>query len=136
MTTSAEPTGYDLESLDAFHDLLPALARGLDVRDIFQYLSTAASRIVPHDEANLALLTDDGSHFRLYASTRDGAPEVVCRGKACPIGDADEPKLFDVVPGPDRGLRSGLTVPVTINDRFVGVFALFSQHPQAYSTRE
>src|SRR5216683_3143231 len=98
MTISAEPVEYDVEHLEAFQDLLPALARALDVRDIFQHLSTVASRIVPHDEANLALLTEDGSQFRLYASTRDGAPEVVCRGRNCPIGDAEEPQLFAVVP--------------------------------------
>jgi len=136
MTITAEPTGYDIESLDAFHDLLPALARGLDVRDIFHHLSAAASRVVPHDEANLALVTEDPSQFRLYASTRDGAPELICRGKGCPIGDADEPQVFDVVPGPERGLRSGLTVPVRIDDQLVGVFALFSRHSQAYSTRD
>src|SRR6478752_2308106 len=113
---SVEPAPYDIDQLDAFHELLPALARALDVRDIFHHLSTIAGRIVPHDEANLALLTDDGSQFRLYASTRDGAPQVVCRGKGCPIGDADEPQLFEVVPGPERGLRSGLSVPVAIDD--------------------
>src|SRR5712675_1197331 len=100
MTISAEPAEYEIEHIDAFDDLLPALARALDVRDIFQHLSTIAARIVPHDEANLALPTDDGSHFRLYASTRGGVPEMVCRGNSCPIGDADEPHLFDVVPGP------------------------------------
>ena len=96
--------------------LLPALARALDVRDVFQHLSTVASRIVPHDEANLALVTDDGSQFRLYASTSDGATRVRMPGKNCPIGDADEAQLFDVVPGPERGLRSGLSVPVRIDD--------------------
>jgi two-component system response regulator AtoC len=136
MTISAQATDYDLEQLDAFHALLPALARGLDVRDIFTHLSVAASRIVPHDEANLALPTEDPSVFRLYASTRDGAPELVCRGKQCPFGDADEPKLFDVVPGPERGLRSGLSVPVAIDDQFIGVLALFSRLPRAYADRD
>ena len=136
MMMAAEPTGYDLEQVDAFQDLLPALARGLDVRDIFQHLSAVASRIVPHDEANLALLTENPSQFRLHASTLDSAPEVVCLGKVCPIGDADEPQVFDVVPGPERGLRSGLSVPVSIDDRMVGVFALFSRRPRAYSTSD
>ena len=120
-------------TLSAFHDLLPTLARALDVRDIFQHFSKTAGRIVPHDEANLALLTQDGAQFRLYASTRDGAPELVCRGKGCPIGDAEEPQLFDTVPGPERGLRSGLSVPVRIEDQLVGVLALFSRRSRAYS---
>lgn len=136
MTISVEPIGYEAEHADAFHDLLPALARALDVRDIFKHLSAVASRIVPHDEANLALLNDDGSQARLYASTRDGVPEVVCRGMACPIGDGDESRVFTVVPGPERGLRSGLGVPVRIDNRLVGVFALFSRHPLAYSSRD
>jgi len=133
---SAEPFAYDLEHLSAFHDLLPTLARALDVRDIFQRFSKTAARIVPHDEANLALLTPDGTQFRLYASTRDGAPELVCRGRGCPIGDADEPQVFDVVPGPERGLRSGLAVPVRIDDQLVAVLALFSRRPRAYSARD
>ncbi len=136
VTPIAEPVPNDVEQLDAFHELLPALARALDVRDIFDHLSTVASRIVPHDEANLALITDDESQFRLYASTREGAPEMVCRGQDCPIGDAMEPQVFDAVPGPERGLRSGLSVPVKIGDRMVGVFALFSREPHAYSTRD
>ena len=133
---SAEPLAYDIEHLSAFHDLLPTLARALDVRDIFQHFSKTAGRIVPHDEANLALLTPDGTQFRIYASTRDGAPELVCRGRGCPIGDAEEPQLFETVPGPERGLRSGLSVPVRIDDQLVGVLALFSRGSRAYSTRD
>jgi transcriptional regulator with GAF, ATPase, and Fis domain len=83
-----------------------------------------------------SLLTEDPSQIRLYATTRDMAPEAVGRGKACPIGDAVEPQVFDAVPGPERGLRSGLSVPVSIDDRMVGVFALFSRRPRAYSTRD
>src|SRR5258708_17471778 len=79
MTTMAEPMPSDLIQLDAFHALLPALAGSLDIRDVFQHLSAVASRIVPHDEANLLLATDDGAQYRLYASTRDGTPELVCR---------------------------------------------------------
>src|SRR6202043_1322488 len=39
-------------------------------------------------------------------------------------------------PGPGRALQSGLTVPVRINDQFLGVFALFAQRRQAYASRE
>jgi len=65
-----------LGQVDRFQDLLPILARGLDVRDIFQQLSLFASRIVPHDEGNLAVLTEDGAGVQLYATTAQGAAEV------------------------------------------------------------
>src|SRR5204863_9541322 len=86
------PTGA--ERLDAFHDLLPTLARALDVRDVFRHLSEVADRIVPHDEANLALVTEDGSRFRLFASTADGPPELLCREDRCMLRDLSQPRMF------------------------------------------
>ena len=93
MTTMAEPATTDLIQLDAFHALLPALAGSLDIREVFQHLSAVASRIVPHDEANLALATDDRTQFRLYASTREGAPDLVCREETCILREPIAPVL-------------------------------------------
>jgi transcriptional regulator with GAF, ATPase, and Fis domain len=136
MATMVEQTTTDLSQLDAFHALLPALARALDIREVFQHLSTVASRIVPHDEANLALATEDGSQYRLYASTRHGAPELLCRGDHCVLQDPMVPRLLDAAPGPDRELRSGLSAPVLIDDKVVGIFMLFSRRPHAYSPQD
>src|ERR1700704_248244 len=136
MTPMSEPATTDLSQLDAFHALLPALAGSLDIRDVFQHLSAVASRIVPHDEANLALATDDGSQYRLYASTGQGDPELLCRDDHCVLYDPVVPRLLDRVPGPERGLRSGVSAPVFIDENVVGVFALFSRHPHAYSPQD
>jgi transcriptional regulator with PAS, ATPase and Fis domain len=137
MTIIADYTNPDVQRLEAFHDLLPALARALDVRDIFQHLSDVASRIVPHDEANLALLTEDGSQFRMYASTRGGGPEVIGREKGCSaLGDPATPHVFDRLSCDERGFRSGVTAPVRIDDNLVGVFALLSRRPGAYSASD
>ena len=134
--TADVPT--DLSQRDAFHELLPALARGLDVRDVFQQLSTAASRIVPHDEAHLVLRVGDTDDFRLYAST-GGGHEIVCAERAAAIHGEDllQPKVHEKpCSGFDSGMQSALTVPVRINDRFFGVFALASRQPHAYSERD
>src|SRR6266851_8290375 len=136
MTTTAEPATAALTQLDAFHALLPALAGSLDIRDVFQHLSAVASRIVPHDEANLALATDDSTQFRLYASTREGAPDLVCREETCILREPIAPKLMDTVPGLERGLRSGVCAPVLIGDAVVGVFALFARRPRAYTAQD
>jgi transcriptional regulator with GAF, ATPase, and Fis domain len=132
---TAEYATLDTERLEAFHDLLPALARTLDVRDIFQHLSRVAARIVPHDEANLGLLADDGSRFHLYASTRPGGRDVICRDHPCGGRDPAVAQLFDI-PGDDRGLRAGICAPVRIDQKVVGVFGLLSRQPGAYSTRD
>jgi transcriptional regulator with GAF, ATPase, and Fis domain len=136
MTTTAEPATTALNQLDAFHALLPTLAGALDIRDVFQQLSAVASRIVPHDEANLVLATDDGTQFRLYASTGRGGPELVCREDHCVLQEPIVPRLLDPVPGPERGLRSGVCAPVRIGGAVVGVFALFSRRPHAYTPED
>ena len=136
MVAMAEPATVDLTQLDAFHALLPALADSLDIRDVFQHLSAVASRIVPHDEANLLLATDDRARYRLYASTREGAPELVCREDHCVLREPPEARLISEIPGPARDLRSGVSAPVFISDEVAGVFALFSRRPHAYSSED
>ena len=71
MVPTIDPVAADTR-IDAFHDLLSTLGGALDVRDVFQRLSEVVARIISHDEANLALLTEDGARFRLYASTKHG----------------------------------------------------------------
>ena len=85
MTTSATlpadvmlPADLDHDRRSAFQDLLRALGGTLDVRSVFRQVSRIATRIIPHDEAALALLTEDGGKFRLFASTQeDGAPRLL-----------------------------------------------------------
>jgi Transcriptional regulator containing PAS, AAA-type ATPase, and DNA-binding domains len=128
----------DFTQLDAYHGLLPALARALDVHDIFQQLSAAAARIVPHDVANLFLRVDDTDNFRLYAST-DADYELVYfdRVKAIHGDDLRQPRVHESASvGSDRGMQSALTAPVQINDQFFGLFGLASRQRQAYSDRD
>src|SRR4029079_2457146 len=136
MTQTAEYATVNPDHLDAFHALLPTLAQALDVREVFQQLSAVASRIVPHDEANLAITTEDESQYRLYASTGRGDPAVMCRAEHDVLQNPIVPRLLDTVPGPERGLRSGICVPVFVHDKIVGVFALFSRRANAYSPQD
>ena len=46
-----------------FDDLLAALSRKDDVRDLFQHLTAVICRIVPHDEAQLMLSGEMGPHI-------------------------------------------------------------------------
>jgi len=125
-------TDTDCSRLDGFHDLLPTLARGLDVRESFRQLSEVASRIVPHDEATLVIQRPDGE-FEKYATTGP-KQEVVCVNEKAQALDTRAPRIFQPLSGAAwRGLQSGLTVPVQINDHFFGVIALFSRQADAYS---
>src|SRR5205814_6401131 len=91
--STIDPVAADTR-IDAFHGLLSTLAGALDVRDVFQRLSEVVARIISHDEANLALLTEDGSRFRLYASTKQGDPELLCPGQHWALDGPDVAKVF------------------------------------------
>jgi len=136
MSTTVDVHPADLGRLEAFHELLPTIARALDVRDVFRHLSAVADRIVPHDEANLALLTEDGEHFRLFASTAEGPPELLCREDRCMLRDPAQPRLFTPGPGFRRGLLSGVSAPVKIDGETIGVIGLLSMRPDAYATAD
>jgi transcriptional regulator with GAF, ATPase, and Fis domain len=132
MTIPERPTP-DTERLDVLHELLPALARALDVRDVFRQLSDVATRIIPHDEANLLLLADDGTGFRLYATTADGAEEAPPEHACSAVHDLTQPAVHGDIPNHHSGLRSCVSAPVLIDGTAVGVLALLARHPAAYS---
>ena len=131
MTAVAERPGYSLTKLDPCDDLLAIIACGLDVRDMFHQFSAVAARLVPHDEASLFVPTDDGSTLGMYATT-GSFEEPVCRVEIGSLIDAAE-QILDRVPWPERGLKSGLKVPVRMNDRFVGTLGLLSRQSSAYT---
>ena len=123
--------------IDAFHELLSTLAGALDVRDVFQRLSEVAARIITHDEANLALLTEDGTRFRLYASTKEGDPELLCPGQHWALDEAaDVPRVFNDGRGGRCAFKSGLRVPVRVDGRPIGILALLSRREDAYSDHD
>src|SRR2546427_9944872 len=95
MMTDMDVATPVVDPTETFHELLSTLARALDIREIFQRLSAVAARIIPHDEADLALLTDDGTRFRLYASTQEGEPQLLCPGEHWALQDPSVPRVFN-----------------------------------------
>jgi two-component system response regulator FlrC len=120
---------------DVFRDLVATIGEALDVRDVFPRLGAIVARIIAHDEAVLALLAEDGSEFRVYATTREGEPERMCPHDRV-LSDPSTPRLFDGRFCGDRGFRSGLRVPVKADGRVIGVFVLLSRKDAAYSDPE
>ena len=130
MALGVDPSAY--ESQQVFDELLATVSSKPDARELFQHLIAAIGRIVPYDEAQLVLLTEDGSPY-LYARTPDGVSEGVADKSAATNLESLEPQVLDTVPEPDRDLRCGLKVPVKVCDRIIGAFALFSRGPGRYS---
>src|SRR5437899_7585566 len=120
---------------DTFQELLSTLAGALDVRGVFRRLSRIAARAVAHDEADLALLSDEGTRVRVHASTREGA--------GLPFWSADLtapdlliPGVFTDDLGAHHGFQSGLRVPVQVGGQAVGVLALLSRRRIVYTEHD
>jgi transcriptional regulator with GAF, ATPase, and Fis domain len=56
--------------------LAPALAKALDVRDVFDRISEITRPVVPHDRMALGLLTRDRAAVRVYAVSGSGFPAI------------------------------------------------------------
>ncbi|HEX5854437.1 MAG TPA: sigma 54-interacting transcriptional regulator [Thermoanaerobaculia bacterium] len=56
--------------------LAPALAKALDVRDVFDRISEIARPVIPHDLLALGLLTEDRTAVRVYAVSGGSFPEI------------------------------------------------------------
>src|SRR5438093_13316899 len=105
MMTDMDVATPVVDPTETFHELLSTLAGALDIREVFQRLSAVAARMIPHDEADLALLAADGTRFRLYASTHDGEPELVCPGQHCALQDPEVASVFHDGFGSNRGFQ-------------------------------
>jgi transcriptional regulator with GAF, ATPase, and Fis domain len=75
------------ERRDALERLLPALARTLDVREVFEEISQIAQAIIPHDYLSLGLLSEDRRRVRIIA--RFGT-------------DTDALEMPEYIPSPDE----------------------------------
>src|SRR5262245_30489038 len=68
-----EVVDSQLRRLEIVAGLLPALRNVLDVREVFDQLSTIGRAALPHDMLALGLFNDDLTTMTVYASTEEGS---------------------------------------------------------------
>src|SRR2546425_195297 len=62
---------------DPLGPLLNVLAQSLDVREVFNQISAVARQAVPHDRLMFGLITPDGEHYRVIASSETESQAVL-----------------------------------------------------------
>src|SRR6266566_4983817 len=62
---------------DPLGPLLNVLAQSLDVREVFNQISAVARQAVPHDRLMFGLITPDGEHYRVIASSENESQAVL-----------------------------------------------------------
>jgi transcriptional regulator with GAF, ATPase, and Fis domain len=134
------------ERLEAIADVLPLMARALDVRDVFERLSEVAQRVIPHESAVVGIHSDDHAHIRLLAlsgfAASDGIPEVVPNPYPHPLVNTREFGIVrDLASHPVErsglaarvGFRSALRMPLWLDGRITGLLDFSSREPDRYN---
>ena len=139
-----ESLGRRLERLESLADVLPLIARALDLRDVFERLSEVARRALPHDTCVVGIHSEDHTEVRLHAlsgsASLGGLPEVVPNPYPKTLAVSREFAIIrDLVSHPFEragigarlGLRSALRLPLSLDGRLKGVldFSSFEVGP-------
>jgi transcriptional regulator with GAF, ATPase, and Fis domain len=142
---SADQEVERLRRLEAVEGLLPALFRTLDVREIFDTLSTITKDVVPHDFASVGMFSDSYTHLTLFAKTTSLSPHEyhgpmpyapvqtaawVCRFvRDLPSHPVDGKTDY----GTQLGGKSSIRVPIRLDGRLIGALNFTSCEPARYT---
>jgi len=126
--------------------LAPALARALDVREVFDQVSAIAREVLPHERMTLGLLSEDRTENRMWAVSgdRDWVPD------SYPIPESERAQMvadYQIVGDAEAdlpadssrraillaaGLRSSLRVPIRLEGKTVGALSFHARETQSF----
>jgi transcriptional regulator with GAF, ATPase, and Fis domain len=133
-----------LGRLEQAAELIPALLRVLDVREVIDRLSLTARRALPHDLLLLNLFSEDFSTFTVYARSDQGAGLGLVRPNPYPastiqawtfsiVDDHTQHPMERDSPATKIGARSTLRFPIRFDDRVIGGVSFVSFKTHAFS---
>jgi transcriptional regulator with GAF, ATPase, and Fis domain len=136
-----------LRKLEAVEHLLPALFHVLDVREIFDRLSTIARSVLRHDFASLGVLSEDLEQIDLYVQTSPGSsfhpggrmpfPPVQTEAWLYRfVDDLLENPLERDMETARAGGRASIRVAVRLEGRTLGALNFTSREATPYSTMD
>jgi transcriptional regulator with GAF, ATPase, and Fis domain len=146
-TTPPDHDLAHLRRLELAARLLPALRRVLDVREVFDRLSTISRDPLPHDLLVLGLFNDDFTTVTMYARSGAGAE----LGRVFPntypaafsriwnfdiIDDLAAHPLERDRPPCKLGAHSALRLPITFDDRVIGGLGFNSFEVAKYTSAD
>jgi transcriptional regulator with GAF, ATPase, and Fis domain len=133
----------NLELLDG---LLKALSASLDIRQVFEQVSSIARKVIPHDMVSLPLISDDREHVVIHAVAGNEATfptTVPLPDHIRPLltepweylihHDLQEDPLEKASPPGQAGYRGHLLVPIRLQGQLVGALDFFAFRPGAFT---
>ena len=142
-----DETAHQLQRLELAAKLLPALLRVLDVRGVFDLLSTISQEALPHDMLTLGVFNDDCSMLTLFARTGRGS-DVGRRFPQPYPKSVMQTWEFDIIddrltypleqdrPPTKLGMRSSLRIPFRFEGRSIGGLGIHAFEAGKYSNAD
>ena len=132
-----------LRRVELAAELLPALLSVLDVREVFNRLSSIAQHALPHDLLWLRVFKEDLSNILCFARTGGGAdldivvpatyPSAVLQAWSFDILDDHALSPIERNNTPAKmGVRASLRLPIRFDDRVIGGLGFMSFEPKKY----
>jgi len=117
------------------------LVTNLNLRELLQSISSSLSTVMPHEAAALTLYDEPSNELRVAAFDFPDHESPCAAGKVIPfegnpVGEAfmtRKTTLIDYDPATHVGLASGCASPLIFRDRVLGVLAIKSSRPHAFS---
>jgi transcriptional regulator with GAF, ATPase, and Fis domain len=133
--------------LEAVAKILPTLFRVLDVREIFDRISTIAKEVLRHDFATIGLFVDDLTTLQVYVQTSGGPYEVRSGPMPFPVvqtGDWLYRFVDDLTANPMErdsesvrgGGRSSIRVAIRLEDTILGALNFTSRDRAPYTATD
>ena len=146
----ADSTETQTEVID---EAAKTITSNLDIGEVYDAFVEGLRALVGFDRATINIADEGKGRVTVgYLSPKTGS--FLSQGETFPLEDSTAGYvaqtrrtliLGDLEQGPHAwaweqfsrdGLRSGVVVPLTSKERFIGTFGLFGREPDAYGTRE
>src|SRR5262249_7765912 len=132
---------------EVLEQLVPTLAKALDVRDVFNQVSAVTQQVLPHERLTLGLFSEDRLSVRIYAYSGERISDMP---ESIPLADPEVTRAewnFEIVEDVrleldqstrkcqlllKHGLRSMLRVPIRLEGTIVGGLTFHSMKPKQY----
>jgi transcriptional regulator with GAF, ATPase, and Fis domain len=144
---TADDMAERLRRLELTAAWLPALRRVLDVREIFEHLSTIGKAALPHDMLALGLYNEDLTTYTAYAMTGSGPQSTGALKNPYPPS-AVRAWTFDIIddraqhpldrdrPATHAGAKSSIRFSMEVDNRVFGGLGINASRTHAFSTAD
>jgi transcriptional regulator with GAF, ATPase, and Fis domain len=134
-------------SVEMLEQLLETLAGVLDIREVFDRVSTIAQKVLPHDAMSIPIILDNPPRLRVHALSGFGdlpesfespmpEPRLLTEPWDHIRMNFDDTTLYQSSPAVKLGMRSVLCLPIRLEGRLHASLNVYSRRRDAFTPED